>query len=114
MPATNLRPPKVRRDRNAPYLAILVQKGVAGFATVHAGMARWGRGRAFCDERSYPEFGIPAEDPNFALHLKDGWRHRYAEAFLELNRGCPRCLEILYEIGREAGWAVPKSLERAA
>ena len=103
-----------RRDRSTPYLAILLEKGVAGFASVHAGLARWGYGRAFCNERLYREFGIPAEDPNFALHLKDGWRHRYAEAFLELNRGCPECLAALYQISRDVGWSTPKSLERAA
>lgn len=110
--------PKPRRrsrlqDTNAPHLAILVEHRPGGFEHTHAGIARGRRGTTMCSNQILPVFGIPAEDPNFALHLRDGWRHRYAEAFLELNRGCPRCLEVLYAIAREVGWAKPKSLERS-
>lgn len=105
---------KSSRDRNTPYLAVLIDTVPGGGQMPHAGLARWGFGRTFCTDRPMREFRLTAQDPNFALHLKDGWRHRYAEAFLELNRGCPHCLEVLYQIARDAGWAVPKSLERAA
>jgi hypothetical protein len=98
------------RDRTTPYLAILVEKGFSGHQQVHAGLARFGAGKAMCDDRGMFEFWIPARDPNFALFRTIGWRHRYAEAFLEINRGCPRCLEILYQLGREAGYAKPKEL----
>lgn len=101
-----------RRDPGAPHLAILIEKRPGGFDMPHAGIARHRQGAAMCCDRLMPVFGIPAEDPNFALHRRDGWRHRYAEAFLELNRGCPDCIEILYRLGREAGWAIPRTLER--
>ena len=99
-------------DPSRPHLAILLEKRPSGFAHVHAGIARYRKGATLCSDRLLPVFGIPAEDPNFATYRTEGWRHRYAEAFLELNRGCPDCLEILYRIGREAGYAVPRSLER--
>jgi hypothetical protein len=99
------------RDRNTPYLTILLEKKIAGAEHVHAGLARHGIGRPFCDEqRALFEFWIPARDPQFALYRPDGWRHRYAEAFLELNRGCQTCLATLYQIGNEVGWGKPKSL----
>ena len=99
-------------DPSHPHLAILIEHRPSGFEHVHAGIARYRQGTTLCSERLLPVFGIPAEDPNFATYRRDGWRHRYAEAFLELNRGCPDCLEILYRLGREAGWSVPRSLER--
>jgi hypothetical protein len=98
------------RDRNMPYLAILTEKRVAGHQQVHAGLARHGAGKTFCTDRPLFEFWIPAQDPNFALYRTDGWRHRYAEAFLEVNRGCRGCLEVLYQLSQEAGWAKPSSL----
>jgi len=105
-------PGRRHRDPSSPHLAILLEKGLHGFAHIHAGIARHRQGTALCSDKLLPVFGIPAEDPNFALHRREGWRHRYAEAFLELNRGCPDCLEILYRLGREAGWSKPRSLER--
>lgn len=98
------------RDRNMPYLAILVEKRGGGAQEVHAGLCRHGFGRRMCDEGPGFEFFLAARDPRFALSQKDGWRHRYAEAFLELNRGCNDCLNILYQLGSEAGWTTPKSL----
>lgn len=103
--------PARERDRTAPYLAILLERGFG--AVVHAGLARYGIGRAFCDDRQRFEFAHPMQDPRFSLLEADGWRHRYAEAYLELNRGCPRCLGILYQIGRDAGYA-PHAQVRAA
>ena len=99
-------------DPSRPHLAILIEHRPSGFEHVHAGIARYRQGTALCCDRLLPVFGIPAEDPNFATYRTNGWRHRYAEAFLELNRGCPDCLEILYRLGREAGWSRPRSLER--
>lgn len=103
--------PDRRRDRNTPYLAILLQRSPTGHAGVHAGLAKHGLGHPFCDDDvTMWEFAHPAQDPRFALSQSDGWRHRYAEAYLEINRGCPRCLDVLYAIGKDAGWAKPKSL----
>jgi hypothetical protein len=99
-----------RRDRTTPYLAILVENRVGGHQQVHAGLARHGHGKTMCSEKPLLEFWVAAQDPTFALYRPDGWRHRYAEAFLELNRGCPACLNILAQLGREAGWTKPKSL----
>lgn len=99
-----------KRDRTTPYLAILIEKGPAGHQEPHAGLARYGMGRALCNDRMLFEFPLAARDPNFAVHRKEGWRHRYAEAFLELNRGCPHCLTILQDISRDAGWTNPRSL----
>lgn len=98
-------------DVNVPYLTILLEKHPNHGATVHAGLARHGVGTPFCDElvRLF-EFGVPAQDAQFARHLAAGWRHRYAEAFLELNRGCPICLDQLARIGAELGYAKPRSL----
>jgi len=101
---------RVRRDRTQPYLAILLERRAFGAAQVHAGLAKHGTGRAFCDDRQRFEFAHPMHDPQFALHLPDGWRHRYAEAYLELNRGCRHCLNILYQIGRDAGYRKHRSL----
>jgi len=98
-------------DSSQHYLAILLEHRYGGHAQVHAGMAKHGVGHPFCDDTaSMFEFAHPAQDEQFARHRPNGWRHRYAEAYLELNRGCPRCLEILYQIGKEAGWAKPRSL----
>jgi hypothetical protein len=99
-----------RLDQSPPYLAILLERHPTGHARVHAGLARYGRGRALCNDRQFWEFAHPMLDPQFSLDRPAGWRHRYAEAYLELNRGCPECLNILYQIGREAGWAKPKKL----
>jgi hypothetical protein len=91
-----------RRDHNNPYLAILLERHLTGHYGAHAGLARHGVGTPFCDERRLLwVFAHPAQDPSFSLAMPDGWRHRYAEAYLERNRGCGRCLEILYEIGRD-------------
>ena len=99
------------RSPNSPYLALLIQKLPGGGQTVHAGLARNGVGRPMCDDhRTLFEFWLPARDPQFALYRPDGWRHRYAEAFLELNRGCQHCLAVLHQIGREVGYAKPASL----
>jgi hypothetical protein len=95
--------PARERDRTQPYLAILLQRSAFG-NQVHAGLAKYGVGKAFCDDRQRFEFAHPMQDPRFSLTESDGWRHRYAEAYLELNRGCVHCLEILYAIGREAGY----------
>lgn len=98
-------------DTNMPYLAILLEHRNGGHTQVHAGLARHGIGHPFCeDARSMFEFAHPQQDPQFARHHKNGWRHRYAEAYLELNHGCSSCRDILYQLGREAGWAKPKSL----
>jgi hypothetical protein len=98
-------------DTNVPYLAILLEHRPGGHSQVHAGLARHGIGHPFCDDlASMFEFAHPARDPQFARHQKSGWRHRYAEAYLELNHGCPVCLDILYRISREAGWSKPRSL----
>lgn len=100
-----------KRDRSTQYLAVLVEKRGMHAMHLHAGLARYGIGRTFCeDPRPLFEFELAARDPKFALHLEPGWRHRYAEAMLELNRGCPACLEQLYAIGREVGYRVPKEL----
>lgn len=100
-----------RDDANVPYLAILLEHRPGGHAQVHAGLARHGIGKPFCDDTaSLWEFAHPASDPQFARHRTNGWRHRYAEAYLERNRGCPVCLNVLYQIGKEAGWTKPKSL----
>lgn len=99
-----------KRDRTTPYLALLVEKGGAGHQEIHAGLAKYGIGKTLCNDRTLFEFPLAAQDPNFAVHRKDGWRHRYAEAFLELNRGCPDCLAELHAISREAGWTNPKAL----
>jgi hypothetical protein len=100
-----------KRDRTTPYLALLVESRPGGHQQIHAGLARHGHGHAMCDERPLFEFALPAHDPRFALSQRDGWRHRYAEAFLELNRGCAACLGILHQLGNEAGYATPKSLK---
>lgn len=95
----------------AAYMTILLEHRPGGHAQVHAGMAEHGIGHPFCDDTaSMFEFAHPQQDPQFARHRPNGWRHRYAEAYIELNRGCPRCLDILYRIGKEAGWSKPKSL----
>jgi hypothetical protein len=99
------------QDRNVPYLAILIAKLPGGGAHVHAGLARHGIGRTLCNDKQLFEFALPAQDPNFALYRPNGWRHRYAEAFLEQNRGCKDCLQVLYAIGREVGYAEPKGLK---
>lgn len=99
-------------DRNVPYLAILVEKRTAHAMHLHAGLARHGIGTPFCAEGSRLfEFPLTAQDPKFALYRTNGWRHRYAEAALELNRGCKTCLQTLYQIGREVGYAQPKELK---
>lgn len=101
-----------RRDRNTPYLAILLERAVTGHAGVHAGLAKNGVGTPFCDDqRAMFEFAHPVSDPRFALNQADGYRHRYAEAYLEVNRGCKRCLDVLYAIADEAGWSKPKGLK---
>lgn len=100
-----------QRDRNTPYLAILIEKRHAGHQQVHAGMARHGVGRTMCTERLLFEFWLPAKAEGFELYRTDAWRHRWAEAFLERNRGCPHCMEILRVIGNDAGWGTPKSLK---
>jgi hypothetical protein len=97
-------------DRSTPYLAILVEHRFGGHQQIHAGLARYGFGKTMCSDRPLFEFSLPARDPNFAVFRTPGWRHRYAEAFLELNRGCPDCREVLYQLGRELGYAKPKSL----
>lgn len=107
------RGPDSSRDRNQPYLAILVEKRHGGHQEVHAGLARHGIGRAMCSEKLLFEFWIPARAEGFELYRTDAWRHRWAEAFLELNHGCPHCREVLRQVGAEAGWAVPKSLKAA-
>lgn len=89
-----------------PYLAILIQRSPTGHEHVHAGLAVGGFGRTLCNDRPLREFWLPARDPNFSLARPDGWRHRYAEAFLELNRGCRQCLDVLARIGQEAGYGV--------
>jgi hypothetical protein len=99
-----------RRTRSTPYLAILIEKRAGGGAQVHAGLAKHGIGRTMCSDRQLFEFWVPVRQPDFALYRTDGWRHRYAEAFLELNHGCKDCLDVLYAVGREAGYAKPKSL----
>jgi hypothetical protein len=76
---------------------------------VHAGLARGGFGRALCNDRTLPEFWLPARDPQFSLARPDGWRHRYAEAFLEKNRGCRQCLDVLAAVGADAGYT-PRDL----
>jgi len=98
-----------RPDRNALYLAVLLERRLGGGNLVHAGLARHGVGRALCHDelginRPLFEFSLPAQDPNFALYRPAGWRHRYAEAFLELNRGCLDCLDMLYAASRELGY----------
>jgi hypothetical protein len=99
------------RDRNMPYLAILVDKRPTGHEQVHAGLARHGIGIPMCDEnRRLFEFWLPACDETFALYRPDAWRHRYAEAFLELNKGCRACLDQLIAVSREVGWTKPPSL----
>jgi hypothetical protein len=99
------------QDRNAPYLAILIERQLGGGQKVHAGLARHGQGTPMCDDsRRLLEFHLAASDPQFALYRTAGWRHRYAEAFLELNRGCQHCLSVLYQIADEVGWAKPPSL----
>jgi hypothetical protein len=99
-----------QRDRSEPYLAILLQRHWTGHAQVHAGLAVRGVGRSLCHDKVLFEFQHPAHDPRFALSHAKGWRHRYAEAYLELNRGCRDCLDILYQIGKEAGYSKPRSL----
>lgn len=101
--------PKKRRDPNQPYLAILVAK-IGQFQTPHAGIARHGQGTTLCNDALLPVFWLPQQDPNFSLLRPDGWRHRYAEAFLERNDGCQHCLNALYALGRELGYAHPKGL----
>lgn len=95
---------------SSPYLAILIDKHLGGHQTPHAGLAVHGRGRTLCDDRPLCEFFLTARDPNFALYRPAGWRHRYAEAFLELNRGCPACLDILARFAADAGYTKPKGL----
>lgn len=102
--------PDSSRDRNQPYLTILLEKRHGGHQHVHAGLARHGYGRTMCAEQLLPEFWLAARAEGFELYRTDAWRHRWAEVFLEQNRGCPHCLEILRSVGREAGWAVPTSL----
>lgn len=99
------------RDRTTPYLAILVEKRYGGHMQTHAGLAVHGRGKAMCND-ALPlwEFELTARDPRFGLREKDGVRHRYAEAWLELNRGCRPCLEIMYQLAHELGYAPVKSL----
>lgn len=99
------------RDRNTPYLTILLERKPAGGGHVHAGLARHGIGNALCNDRQLFEFALAARAEGFELYRTDGWRHRWAEAFLELNRGCPDCLQVLYLIGREVGYATPKGLK---
>ena len=92
-------------SRSSPYLTILVEKRYGGHQHVHAGLARWGIGRPMCnDNRILFEFPIAANHPDFRLDRQAGWRHRWAEAFLELNRGCQDCLAQLYQIADEVGW----------
>lgn len=109
-------------DLNVPYMTILTERR-GGAQHVHAGLARWGFGRAFCDDRPLREFALPqmngdraelipisTQNEDFALYRTDGWRHRWAEAFLELNRGCSSCLEVLHQIASDVGYAKPKGL----
>jgi hypothetical protein len=92
-------------DRNPPYLTILAERKYGNAMHLHAGLARWGVGVPFCDDhKRFWEFPLAAGDPDFALHRRAGWRHRRAEAWLELNRGCQTCLATLYEVGRELGY----------
>lgn len=98
------------RDPNTPYLAVLLERGMMGHARVHAGLARHGAGKTLCSERTLFEFAHPRTDPKYALTQPDGYRHRYVEAYLELNRGCPECLNILAQIAAEVGWRTPKEL----
>lgn len=101
-----------RKDNGVdPHLAILLEHTPGGGQQVHAGLAHRGIGKPFCAEGSVLfEFALCAQDPKFALRYEAGWRHRYAEAFLELNRGCRSCLDQLAAIGVELGYAKPKSL----
>lgn len=92
------------------HLAILLEHRPGGHSQVHAGLAEHGIGHTMCNDRKLFEFALPAADPNFARHLADGWRHRYAEAFLERNDGCRACLDVLAIVGKEAGWATPRNL----
>jgi hypothetical protein len=95
-----------------PYLAILLEHTPGGGQQVHAGLAHRGVGIPFCAEGSrLLEFALCAQDPRFALRLENGWRHRYAEAFLELNRGCRTCLAQMYAIGKDLGYALRTSAE---
>lgn len=111
MSSTKLnRAPDSSVDRNAPYLAILVEKRAAGAQQVHAGLCRHGYGATMCDDRMLFEFWIPARADGFELWRPNAWRHRWAEAFLRANHGCPHCLEILRRAGDEAGYSIPASL----
>lgn len=116
--------PRRETTRNVPYLTILAERrGTAQH--VHAGLARYGFGRAMCNDQPMREFALPqatglergelqpisVQSEDFALYRTDGWRHRWAEAFLELNRGCPQCLDVLYQIGREVGYQKHGSLK---
>jgi hypothetical protein len=98
-------------DRNVPYLTILVEHRIGGHQHVHAGLARHGVGRTLCDDRVLFEWGHAAHAEGFELYRPAGWRHRWAEAYLELNRGCKPCLDVLYALAREQGWSTPKSLK---
>jgi len=111
-------------DRNVPYLTILSER-IGNGIQVHAGLARYGFGRALCDDRPLREFALPqmqgreraelvpisVQNEDFLLYRTDAWRHRWAEAFLELNRGCSSCLATLHQIGSEVGYAKPKGLK---
>lgn len=104
------RGPDSSRDRNTPYLALLVEDRPGGHKQIHAGLARHGLGTAMCSDRPLFEWQHAARAEGFELYRTNGWRHRWAEAYLELNRGCSDCLTVLYAIGDEAGYGRPKSL----
>jgi hypothetical protein len=105
-----LRRPDSSVDRNAPYLAIVVEKRRGGGQQVHAALCRHGYGTTMCDDRVLFEFFLTARADGFELWRPNAWRHRWAEAFLRENRGCASCLDILRLAGDEAGYRTPSSL----
>jgi len=107
--------PRVRGDEaqqaNAAYLTVLAEQRGFGAMHLHAGLARYSFGTALCNDQPMMEFRLALQDDRLALFRPAKFRHRCVEAWLELNRGCPRCLDILAKIGNEAGFGQVSGLD---
>lgn len=96
---------------NRAHIGVLEQQLAGGAVQLHLGIARHGAGRPLCAPEQIARESLGAfRSPYFSPKLKESQRIWCGIMWLELNRGCPSCVQLAYKYADERGWAQPKRL----
>lgn len=100
---------------NKVHLAVLEQPLAGGGLDIHLGLAQYGRGVPFCTAavgaKVWAREALGAfRSPYFSMRLPENQRWWCGIAWLELNRGCPTCIDYAYRYARDQGFKQPTRL----